>query len=134
MFKREQESFFLSDFPFFFGVEVVFFAVGALPVFLLTETGEGESLVKIRERLPLSGVGAERSREVFVLSVCAMWVCTGVCASVRVAAARVESFARVGGEGAFAVAIAGTSVAEGRAKRTSALDRSTDTEDPEGVV
>ncbi len=76
-------------------MEVVFFAVGALPVFLLKETGEGRSLMEIKERLPLNGVGAERSKAVLVLSVCAMWVCTGFCASVRAAAVLVERITEV---------------------------------------
>ena len=44
--------------------------------------------MEIKVRLPLSGVGAERSIEVIVLSLCAVWVCTGVCASMCAAARR----------------------------------------------
>ena len=61
-----------------------FFAV-LFCVFLLSVVGEGRSLAEERERLPLplSGVGAERSIKVLMLAVCAVPVCTGVCASVR---------------------------------------------------
>jgi hypothetical protein len=50
--------------------------------------------------LPSGGVGAERSIKVLMLAVCAMPVCTGVCASVR--------FALVGDEGVSIVSVAGT--------------------------
>lgn len=73
-----------------------FFAV-LFCVVLLAEVGEGRSLVEIRERLPLGGVGEERSVKVLMLTVCAMSVCTGVCASVRAATARVARIAIVGG-------------------------------------
>ena len=57
-----------------------------LAFFLVSVVGEGRSLAEKRERLllPLSGVGAERSIKVLMLAVCAVPVCTGVCASVRV--------------------------------------------------
>jgi len=82
----------------------------------------------------LVGDGAERSIEVFVLSLCAVWICTGICATMRASAVRVKRSARIGGEGVTAVAAAGTSVAGGRTKRTSALDRSTKMGEPVGVV
>ncbi len=81
--------------------------------------------MEIKECLPFSGVGAERSVEVLVLSVCAMLLCTGVCASVRAAeTVRVARIAIVGG--VSGVAAAGTSVTRSRTKRISALDRSTE--------
>ena len=78
--------------------------------------------------------GAERSIEVFVLSLCAAWICTGLCATVRASAVRVKRCAGIGGEGVTAVAAAGTPVAGGRTKRTSVLDRSTKMGEPVGVV
>ena len=90
--------------------------------------------MEIKERLPLSGVGVERSIEVVLLPLCAVWICTGISVSLRTAAAHVVHIAKVGGEGVFAVAAAGTSVAGGRTKRTSALDISTEMEDPVGAV
>ena len=85
-----------------------FFAV-LFCVFLLSVVGEGRSLAEKRERLPLplSGVGAERSIKVLMLAVCAVPVCTGVCASVRVTAARVVRPALVGDEGGSVVSVAG---------------------------
>ena len=53
----------------------------AFCVFLLVGVGDECSLVEVRERLPLGGVGAERSIKVLMLAVCAMSVCTGVCAA-----------------------------------------------------
>jgi len=47
-------------------VEVVFFAVVAFPVFLLTEAGEGRSLVERIKRLPLIGVEAGRPEVMLV--------------------------------------------------------------------
>jgi len=52
-------------------------------VFLFAEGGEGRSLAEIRRRLPLVGVGAERSIVVVVLSLYAVYTCTGVCATLR---------------------------------------------------
>ena len=88
----------------------------------LSVVGEGRSLAEERERLPLllSGVRAERLVKVLMLAVRTVPVCTGVCASVRVTAARVMRSALVGDEGGSVV-----SVAEGRTRRASALDRST---------
>jgi len=56
----------LVGFPFVFEVEVGFFAVVAIPVFLLTEAGEGRSLVERIKRLPLIGVEAGRPEVMLV--------------------------------------------------------------------
>ena len=53
--------------------------------------------------------------------------------SERAAAARVVRSVRVSGEGISTVAVAGTSAAVGRAKRTSALDRSAEMGGSEGA-
>ena len=68
------------------------------------------------------------------MSVCAMSVCTGVCATVRAAAAREVRNARVGGGGVSTDDGVGTSVAGDGTERTSALDRSTEMGDPVGAV
>ena len=62
-----------------------FFAV-LFCVFLVAVVGEGRSLVEKRERLPLPlrGVRAGRLVKVLMLAVCAVPVCTGISASVRV--------------------------------------------------
>ena len=83
-------------FSFLFKPKVVFVAVRAFPVFLFADGGEGRSLVVIKRRLPLGGDGAERSIKVVVLSLCAVWLCTGVCAALRAAAARVVRGAKGG--------------------------------------
>ena len=101
--------------------------------------GEGRSLVEINKRLPFGGVGAERATAVVMLSVCAMSlcamsVCTGVCATVRAAAAREVRNARVGGGGVSIDDGVGTSVAWNGTERTSALDRSTEMRGLIGMV
>lgn len=68
--------------------------------------------MEIKERLPLGGVGAERATAVVMLSVCAISVCTGVCATLRAAAARVARIARVGGEGVWGLFLLGGGVLE----------------------
>ena len=113
-------------FPFLFEARAFF---DAFCVFLLAVVGEGRSLVEIKERLPLSGVGVERAIAVVMLTVCAVSVCTGVCATVRVVC-----LAIVGDEGVSADATDGVSVAGGRTKRTSVLDRLTEMEGPVGAV
>ena len=118
VFEREQESVCVVGFFFCFGATSVFFAVGVFSIFLLTETGEGRSLVEIKERFPLSGVGAKRSIEVLVLLVCAILLCTGVCTSLCAGSLRALRVAIVGGEDVSVDATAGTSVARGRTKRT----------------
>ena len=131
----------LVGFSFLIKLIVGFFAVVLFSVFRFAEEGvrfaeggEGRSLAEIRRRLPLVGDGAGRSIEVFVLSLCAVWICTGVCATLRAAAARVVRGAKIGDDGVTAVAAAGTSVAGGRTKRTSALDRSTEMGEAVGAV
>jgi hypothetical protein len=74
----------------------------------LSVVGEGRSLAEERERLPspLSGVGAERSIKVMMLAVCAMPVCTGVCASVCAASVRELRFDYVGDEDGSVMSVA----------------------------
>jgi len=123
----------LVGFPFVFEVEVVLLVVVAFPVFLLAEAGEGRSSVERIKRFPLFGVEAGRPKVMLVLSVCAKWVCTGACASESAAAVRVVCGVEVSGEGVSVVAAAGTSAAVGRAKRSSASDRSTEMGGSEGA-
>ena len=78
-------------------------------VSFLSVVGEGRSLVEKRERLPLPlrGVRAGRLVKVLMLAVCAVPVCTGVCASMRVTAERAVRPALVGDEGGSVVSVAG---------------------------
>ena len=64
-----------------FSVFAVLFCLSFLSII-----GEGRSLAETRERLPLplAGVRAERSIKVLMLAVCAVPVCTGISASMRV--------------------------------------------------
>ena len=77
-------------------------------VSFLSVVGEGRSLAEKRERLPvpLCGVRAERSVKVLMLAVCAMPVCTGVCASVRAASVRELRFDLVGDEDGSVMSVA----------------------------
>jgi hypothetical protein len=88
---------------------------------LLPQISPGQPSLRAKKNrcLPLNGVGVERAVAVVMLTVCAVSVCTGVCAAVLAAAVRVMRLALVGNEGVSVV-----SVAEGRTKRASALDRS----------